>query len=91
MPLYAFACGQCGPFDLRRPASQVGEPAGCPTCQGVGTRIFTPPGVALLTEAARTGRDMEARSAHEPDVVGQPRGAPLRRARTSTPPWAIGH
>jgi putative FmdB family regulatory protein len=74
MPLYAFECPDCGPFELR---TEVGAPGRCPDCGGEARRRFTPPGLALLSTPMRRARDMEERSAHEPAVVTEKRGRPL--------------
>ena len=74
MPLYAFECPGCGPFELR---TEVGAPSRCPDCGGEARRVFTPPGLARLSSPLRRARDMEERSAHEPAVVTEKRGHPL--------------
>jgi predicted nucleic acid-binding Zn ribbon protein len=88
MPLYAFECPGCGPFELRTEvgaqcrqviAGSAGGPiAGrCPDCGGEARRVFTAPGLARLSLPMRRARDMEERSAHEPEVVTSKRGRPL--------------
>jgi putative FmdB family regulatory protein len=74
MPLYAFECPGCGPFELR---TQAGAAAHCPDCGGEARRVFTPPGLARLSKPLRRARDIEERSAHEPAVVTEKRGRPL--------------
>jgi len=74
MPLYAFDCPGCGPFDL---LTEVGAAGRCPGCGTEARRVFTPPGLALLARPMRRARDMEERSAHEPEVVTTKRGRPL--------------
>ena len=83
MPLYAFNCKRCGAFDAWRPVAGAGGAIACPTCGRFARRCFTPPGVARTPAPLRAARDREARSAHEPEVVGAPTGRRL--------PWAHGH
>jgi putative FmdB family regulatory protein len=92
MALYGFACGRCGPFELRRPMSEAAAPACCPACGDEARRIFTPPGLALLAAPLRGALDGEERSAHEPDVVTSKRGRPLSHGRHApAPPWVLSH
>ena len=63
MPLYAFTCGVCGPFEVRRSISRLGEPVSCPTCAGPGKRVFTPPGVRQVSAPLRRAKDLEEKSA----------------------------
>jgi putative FmdB family regulatory protein len=74
MPLYAFDCAGCGPFELRLPA---GAASRCPACGGEARRVFTPPGLARMGRPLRRALDMEERSAHEPAVVTSKHGRPF--------------
>jgi putative FmdB family regulatory protein len=91
MPVYAFTCAGCGPFDLLRPMGQAGAPARCPRCGGEARRVFTPPGLSLLARQVREALDTEEMSAHEPAVVSEKRGRPLPHRHAPTPPWTLGH
>lgn len=91
MPVYAFTCAGCGPFDLVRPMGQADAPARCPVCGGEARRVFTPPGLAFLARPVRRALDMEDRSAHEPDVVTHKSGRPRSHRHAPTPPWTLGH
>ncbi len=79
MPVYAFSCPDCGPFDARREMGQVTHPAPCPSCAQPSRRRYTVPGgrspagplaAAGRADAARVDR---ARSG-EPVVTGPPTG-----------------
>ena len=83
MPVYAFSCERCGGFDAWRPVAEAAAALACPSCGTSARRCFTPPGVARMPAPLRAARDREARSAHEPEVVGAPAGRPL--------PHALGH
>jgi putative FmdB family regulatory protein len=83
MPLYAFTCEACGPFEAFRPAAEAAAPFPCPVCSGAGQRRYTPPGLALLSTPLRGAREREEKSAHQPDVVSAKVGRPM--------PWAGHH
>jgi putative FmdB family regulatory protein len=91
MPIYAFTCAGCGPFELIRPMAEVSVPARCPSCGSRARRVFTPPGLALLSTPVRRVLDDEHRSAHEPDVVTERRGRPLPHRHEPAPPWVLSH
>lgn len=102
MPVYAYACERCGPFEALRPVAEAGRDAPCPSCQQPATRRFTAPAI-LGAGAAR--REALARRA-EPRVVRRERVAdgeaesPQRQPGGVTPaplqrqpggvPWALG-
>ena len=92
MPLYAFQCEVCGPFEEWRPLAESSSPARCPVCQGLGRRVYTPPGLVRTPAHVRQARNLEEKSAHEPEVVQSPvsglPGRPLRPPAHATPPWA---
>ncbi len=91
MPVYAFTCEGCGPFDLMRPMAESGAPARCPRCGTAAARVFTPPGLALLEAPLRRALDVEDRSAHEPDVVSERSGRSLPHSHEPSPPWVLSH
>jgi len=77
MPLYAYECGACGPFEAFRPVTSAGAAFVCPACGGAARRLFTPPGLALLPAPLRRARDREEKSAFAPDVVSTKVGRPM--------------
>jgi putative FmdB family regulatory protein len=93
MPVYAFSCEHCGPFEVWRPLREATEPAHCPACEEPGRRIYTPPGLVRTPAPVRRVRDLEEKSAHEPELVGRPQGRPLPRhgGHAPQPPWVAGH
>ena len=91
MPIYAFTCAACGPFDVARGVAEAGAPAACPSCGARGRRVFTPPGLARLATPVRGLLESEEKSAHAPDVVTQKRGRPMSHAHGPTPPWVLSH
>jgi putative FmdB family regulatory protein len=91
MPLYAFTCEDCGPFELIRPMAQSSAATACPECGAQARRVFTPPGLALVAAPARRALELEEKSAHEPDVTKEKRGRPLPHRHGKGPPWALAH
>lgn len=93
MPLYQFVCEDHGPFEVRRPIAEAALPAPCATCARPAARVYTPPGLHTLPAAVREGLAREERSRHEPRIASRAEmegGAPLRRSRRGSPPWALG-
>jgi putative FmdB family regulatory protein len=91
VPIYAFSCGQCGPFEVTRGMAQAAAPISCPSCGGVARRLFTPPALALLSKPVRGLLDLEQKSAHEPAVVSEKTGRPRPHTHEPTPPWMLSH
>jgi putative FmdB family regulatory protein len=91
MPVYAFSCADCGPFDVTRRGADAGAPAACPACGAEARRVFTPPGLALLARPVRGLLDREEKSAHEPDVVAHKTGRPMPHRHEPAPPWVLSH
>ncbi len=91
MPIYAFTCAGCGPFDVVRRAALAGAPAACPACGTTARRVFTPPGLALLAKPLRGALEREEKSAHEPEVVRQKTGRPRPHKHKPTFPWVLSH
>jgi len=89
MPVYVFACDECGPFELARPMAEASSEAHCPACQRQARRVFTPPRLATLAAPMRRVLETEEASAHEPQVVSEKRGRPLRRRQDPAPPWVL--
>jgi putative FmdB family regulatory protein len=89
MPVYVFSCHGCGPFELTRPMAVAGAAAYCPTCLGEARRVFTPPSLTRLATPMRRVLEKEEASAHEPRVVTEKRGRPLRQRPEPVPPWIL--
>lgn len=85
MPVYAFSCATCGPFELRRPADQSGVPLACPECSAPAKRVYTVPGIpsragALGTATERERATMRRAATGEPSRTGRPPGLPVPRS-----------
>jgi putative FmdB family regulatory protein len=91
VPIYAFTCEACGAFEVTRPGAESAAPAACPRCGADGRRVFTPPGLALLSKPLRGLMDREEKSGHEPDVVAGKTGRPLPHRHEPRPPWVLSH
>jgi putative FmdB family regulatory protein len=91
VPIYAFTCVECGPFEVTRRGAEAAAPAACPGCGAAARRIFTPPGLALLAKPVRGLLDREEKSAHEPDVVARKTGRPLPHRHEPSAPWVLSH
>ena len=97
MPIYAFDCTECGPFEVMRPMADSALPASCPRCANEARRVFSPPGLALLDRPVRTALDREEKSAHEPDVVTRKSGRALHahghhhHGHHAAQPWVLSH
>lgn len=98
MPLYAFECESCGPFEEFRPVEDAAEPLACPTCARPAPRVLTSPSL-LRPVAIRSAEARNEKSAHEPDVVRRdrtpsadgPPPAPPKPHQSHGRPWQIGH
>jgi putative FmdB family regulatory protein len=89
MPVYVFACDECGSFELTRPMTEASSRACCPGCQAEARRVFTPPRLAQLAAPMRRALETEEASGHEPRVVTEKHGRPLRQRRPPAPPWVL--
>jgi putative FmdB family regulatory protein len=89
MPMYVFDCQECGSFELARPMAEASTRALCPSCQREARRVFTPPRLARIAAPMRRALETEEASAHEPRVVTEKRGLPMRRPQDPVPPWVL--
>jgi hypothetical protein len=51
--------------------------------------VFTPPRLAQLAAPMRRALETEEASGHEPRVVTEKHGRPLRQRRPPAPPWVL--
>ena len=89
MPLYVFACTDCGRFELQRPMVEAGDQARCPLCGDAARRVYTPPSLPTLSTPLRRALTAEEASADAPRVVAQKRGRSLPVKHSPTPPWVL--
>ena len=69
MPLYAYLCDECGPFELQRPMKQFDQPADCPLCQASSPRMVTAVQLNLMPGNNRIAHSRNERNAHEPRIA----------------------
>lgn len=67
MPVYEYACAECGPFAALRPMAEYADPQPCPECGSESQRVLlTAPMLAGMDAGRRTAFAINERSAHEP-------------------------
>ena len=67
MPLYEYACGDCGGFTASNPLSKYREPQPCPGCGSMAERaLLSAPALSTMPAATRTAHATNERSAHMP-------------------------
>jgi putative FmdB family regulatory protein len=67
MPVYDYACSDCGVFTAMRPMAEFRDPCGCPECGEPAPRAFlTAPALAGMNSNRRRAIATNERSAHEP-------------------------
>lgn len=70
MPIYAYLCTQCGPFERIRPMSDSHSPQQCPECDAVSERMLTAVNLNIMAATPRKVHQLNEKSAHEPRVSG---------------------
>ncbi len=67
MPVYEYACAECGPFAALRPMAEYADPQSCPDCGSESPRVMlTAPMLAGMDAGRRTAFATNERSANEP-------------------------
>ena len=67
MPMYDYACADCGEFAALRPLAQWRDPADCPRCGAASDRIVGgAPAISALSSAVNRAHAANERSANEP-------------------------
>ena len=67
MPVYDYACPQCGPFEALAPMSAFTDPCDCPVCATRAPRVLlTAPRLAKMDAGRRTAFATNERSADSP-------------------------
>lgn len=73
MPIYEYACTDCGSFTRLARLSDSAEPAACPACGELAPRVISAPSLSLMTAENRGKWERNEKAQHEP-----------RRARRSS-------
>lgn len=71
MPLYAFQCSDCGPFDVQLAVGTAGEGRGCPDCGATARRRWGVPSLKATSAGAQASA-IDERSRHAPERVSSP-------------------
>jgi len=67
MPVYEYACADCGVFEDMQPMSRFDDPCDCPDCGAESPRILiTVPRLATVSSAVRRANEINERSADSP-------------------------
>jgi putative FmdB family regulatory protein len=69
MPMYEYECNDHGTFEVLKSLAQYAEPAECPVCDVVATRVLSTPHLSGLSRPDMIARDRNERSSHEPRRV----------------------
>ncbi|AOV16527.1 hypothetical protein BJI67_05075 [Acidihalobacter aeolianus] len=106
MPLYDYACPDCGDFSAFAPIARASAPAACPACGEDAPRVITAPALALMPSALRQAHARSEKSAHEPRRAskrscgchgshtcgtGAAKPALKTAAASAARPWMLGH
>ena len=73
MPIYEYACEDCGGFTRLAKLSDSAEPSACPECGQLSPRVISAPSLSLMTAENRGKWERNEKAQHEP-----------RRARRSS-------
>jgi putative FmdB family regulatory protein len=71
MPLYDYACPDCGAFRAWRPMSESDLAIRCPDCAGTAQRAMVAPSLALMASTRRTAHARNEKSADQPVVASR--------------------
>ncbi len=102
MPLYDYACSDCGPFRDWQPMSAGTVPVDCPACGEPAPRAITSPFIANMNPHNRIAHQRNEKSADEPQVrsgkqvmnSGKKRSGAGHHGHSHAPhgrPWMVGH
>ena len=69
MPLYSYACDDCGPFEGWSAMSEADQPACCPECSGTAPRAMAMPRLSTMNGTLRKALARSEGTASEPKVV----------------------
>ena len=66
MPMYEYACRDCGTFSAMRRMAECSQPTDCPDCGAASARIISAPRLSLISSHARVAHETNERSADRP-------------------------
>ena len=70
MPVYDFACQDCGDFREFLAIDERNNPVPCPSCSRIARRVILAPNLALMSPVGRRAAAINEKSRHEPRVSG---------------------
>ncbi len=107
MPLYEYACGNCGPFKEFQSMSRWLEPVDCPDCGTLSVRTISSPQISNVHPHTKIAHQRNENSADQPMVVkkkphqhgptcGHSHGHAHKHPSSThkhgpSRPWMIGH
>ncbi|MGH7071366.1 MAG: FmdB family zinc ribbon protein [Acetobacteraceae bacterium] len=99
MPLYQYACDDCGSFEAWTGMERANAPCLCPTCGAASARELALPGLNSMNGSLRKALVRSEKSSDEPRVVSRSHlancGCRLCSGRNRPQPlsrrWMIGH
>lgn len=71
MATYEYLCSRCGPFDVKSAIGTAPPAHRCPVCAGTARRVYSSPGLMLISHTVTALRDREERSRDAPSVVSE--------------------
>lgn len=72
MPMYEYECRAHGTFEAIASIAACREPAACPTCDVVSSRVLSVPHFSSMPRSEIIARDRNERSRHEPRISSTP-------------------
>lgn len=72
MPVYEYACPDCGAFSSLRPMKEYQNPAACPRCGRASPRaLLSAPAISALPTAQRHAHAVNEQARHAPRLASQ--------------------
>src|SRR5690606_7042410 len=68
MPIYAYFCQTCGPFERLRSMSESQTPQECPECESLSARMATAVNLNIMEGTRRKVHQLNEKNAHEPRI-----------------------
>ncbi|ACI94193.1 glutamine amidotransferase, class-II [Afipia carboxidovorans OM5] len=99
MPLYSYACEECGPFEGWAEMSEAEKAMCCPSCAAEAARMMATPHLSTMGSGLRRALSRSEKTASEPRVVSRKHlagcGCALCAVRKKPTPierrWSLGH
>ncbi|MMZ55119.1 Zinc ribbon domain protein [compost metagenome] len=93
MPIYEYRCRECGDFEKWLTMQETGLSVECPTCDEQAERVFSAPGLMIMSHNIRKrieyGAEPKVMSKQELDM--KPHYHRHSHKKEPSRPWQIGH